>query len=81
MPYKKDILPYLDEVHGVAKVLGVVNTVVKFCGKLHGYNTDWYGMYTPLIQAFNQRRDLKGKYGKFLHSFDFSFDYWRWWNS
>jgi shikimate 5-dehydrogenase len=36
MPFKKDIIPFLDEVHGVAKKLEVVNTVIKFCGKLHG---------------------------------------------
>lgn len=36
MPSKKDVVPLMTEVHGVAKVLGVVNTIVKIDNKLYG---------------------------------------------
>ena len=44
MPYKKSIIPYLNEVFGFAKNCGVVNVVAKRDKKLVGYNTDFYGL-------------------------------------
>ncbi len=44
IPYKKDVLPYMHELDGVAKSAGAVNTVVNKNGKLYGYNTDVDGM-------------------------------------
>ncbi|MCQ2399905.1 MAG: shikimate dehydrogenase, partial [Clostridia bacterium] len=58
IPYKKSIIPYLDELDGVAKDVGAVNTVVKRRGKLIGYNTDVYGMEYMLEKA---GISLKGK--------------------
>lgn len=48
IPYKKTVMPYLDEISAEAQRIGAVNTVVKTKnGKKHGYNTDYYGfMYT-----------------------------------
>ena len=47
IPYKKQVIPYLYEVDGVAKDIGAVNTIVNRDGKLFGYNTDYYGfLYT-----------------------------------
>lgn len=43
IPYKQQILPYLDELDEIAKRIGAVNTVVNHQGKLKGYNTDYYG--------------------------------------
>ncbi len=44
IPYKKAVLPYLDNLSDVAKRLGSVNTVVKAAdGSLYGDNTDYYG--------------------------------------
>lgn len=44
MPYKKDVIPYLDRLTDVAKRLGAVNTVVRQPdGTLLGHNTDFYG--------------------------------------
>lgn len=44
IPYKKAVLPYLDNLSDVAKRLGSVNTVVKAdTGSLYGDNTDYYG--------------------------------------
>lgn len=44
MPYKRDVIPFLDEVSGTAKEIGVVNTVVVKNGKKWGYNTDIDGL-------------------------------------
>ena len=44
IPYKSQIIPMLDEVSGLAKQIGAVNTVVAKNGKLYGFNTDFYGM-------------------------------------
>ncbi len=46
VPYKKAVIPYLDELSPVAKRLGAVNTVVRRDGKLIGHNTDYFGFLT-----------------------------------
>ena len=51
IPYKKDIIKYLDDVQDVAKEIGAVNTVVNKNGKLIGYNTDYYGIIYSLERA------------------------------
>lgn len=44
IPYKQDVIPYLDFVSKQAEAIGAVNTVVNKDGKLYGYNTDFAGM-------------------------------------
>ena len=44
IPYKQQIIPYLDYIDDVARDIGAVNTVVNVGGALRGYNTDFYGM-------------------------------------
>lgn len=46
IPYKEAVIPYLDTVDEQAKKIDAVNTIVNREGKLHGYNTDFYGMVT-----------------------------------
>ena len=43
IPYKKAVLPYLDQLDASAEKIGAVNTIVNHNGKLIGYNTDYYG--------------------------------------
>ncbi len=40
VPYKLEVMPYLDEISPEAKEIGAVNTVVNRDGRLIGYNTD-----------------------------------------
>lgn len=49
IPYKQDVIPYLDFVSQTATKIGAVNTIVNRDGKLYGYNTDFAGM-TALIK-------------------------------
>lgn len=50
-PFKETIGRLLDVVHDEAKILGSVNTVVNENGKLHGYNTDFYGVTQSFADA------------------------------
>ena len=54
VPYKKDVIPYLDELTPVAKRLGAVNTIIRQDDKLIGHNTDYFGFLTMV-----QRSGLK----------------------
>ena len=45
-PYKKDVIPYLDELTPTAARLGAVNTIVRRNGRLIGHNTDYFGFLT-----------------------------------
>lgn len=58
IPYKQTVIPYLDEVSGIAERIGAVNTIVNQDGKLYGYNTDYYGMKALIDKA---GIDIKGK--------------------
>ena len=51
MPYKKEVIPYLDEVSTAAKELQAVNCIVNKNGKLYGYNTDYFGMRNTILRS------------------------------
>lgn len=53
IPYKETILPMLDEVTNLARVIGAVNTVKNQEGKLVGYNTDGPGFIDSLKNGAN----------------------------
>ena len=48
MPYKEQVIPYLDELSDEARLIGAVNTVVNHDGILVGYNTDGKGFFKSL---------------------------------
>jgi shikimate dehydrogenase len=51
MPYKQDVIPYLDELSPVARKLGAVNTIVRReDGSLIGHNTDYFG-FSKMLEA------------------------------
>ena len=43
IPYKTDVMPWLNEISERAKKIGSVNTIVNKNGKLYGDNTDYFG--------------------------------------
>ena len=50
IPYKKDVIPYLDALTPTAERLGAVNTIVRRGGKLLGHNTDYFG-FTQMLDT------------------------------
>ena len=48
IPYKLDVIPFLDDISPEAKTIGAVNTIAKADGKLVGYNTDYFGFQRTL---------------------------------
>ncbi|ADR22650.1 shikimate 5-dehydrogenase [Marivirga tractuosa] len=49
IPYKEQIIPYLDELDEHAKAIGAVNVIQFTNGKTKGYNSDYYGFKDSLI--------------------------------
>ncbi len=59
IPYKKAVIPYLDDLTPAARALGAVNTVVRRAdGSLLGHNTDFFG-FQSLLQRSGV--DVSGK--------------------
>lgn len=51
VPYKKTVIPFLDELSPRAQRLGAVNTIVRRNGKLIGHNTDYFGFTSLLAKS------------------------------
>jgi len=49
IPYKEEVIKYLDEITPEAMFIGAVNTIHNREGKLIGYNTDGQGFITSLL--------------------------------
>jgi shikimate dehydrogenase len=62
MPHKVGIIKYLDEIDGLAELVGAVNTVVIRDGRLKGYNTDGTGF----IHALEQEKGIAVRDKKIL---------------
>lgn len=58
IPYKVDIIPYLDKVDKNALLIGAVNTIKNVNNELIGYNTDGIGFIKSLT---DEGYDLKDK--------------------
>jgi len=57
IPFKTEVIPFLDEVRGVAGMIKAVNTIVNDGGKLVGHNTDW----CAALEALEEKINLTGK--------------------
>ena len=57
IPFKSEVIPYLDEVDDLAKKIGAINTIINDGGKLIGYNTDALGA----LKALEDKIELSGK--------------------
>ena len=59
IPYKKEVIPFLDDLSPVAKKLGAVNTVIRReDASLFGHNTDYYG-FSAMVKRSGL--DVEGK--------------------
>lgn len=67
IPYKEQIIPYLDAINKTASKIGAVNTI-KFhpSGKTEGFNTDYYGFQKsiePYLTSHHTRALILGTGG------------------
>ena len=67
IPYKEEIIPYLDTLNKTASKIGAVNTI-KFhpSGKTEGFNTDYYGFQKsiePYLKSHHNRALILGTGG------------------
>ena len=58
IPYKEEVIKYLDHVDDVALKIGAVNTIVRRDNKTYGYNTDVMG-FDELLKHY--KINLRGK--------------------
>ena len=65
MPYKEQVIPYLNQLSEEARLIGAVNTVVNRKGTLIGYNTDGKGFFKslPSFKISRKRMVLLGAGG------------------
>lgn len=67
IPYKQEVMPFLDKVNKKAKAIGAVNTIkITKKGKLIGYNTDYYGFsksLEPLLKSHHMSALILGTGG------------------
>ncbi|WP_298533386.1 shikimate dehydrogenase [uncultured Algibacter sp.] len=67
IPYKQEVIPFLDKINKKAKVIGAVNTIkITKKGKLVGYNTDCYGFkksIEPYVKKEHEKALILGTGG------------------
>lgn len=67
IPYKEEVIGYLDDIETTAGEIGAVNTIkILNHGKLKGYNTDYYGFQKsikPYLQSFHKKALILGTGG------------------
>lgn len=51
MPFKEEVIQYIDHIDKMSQEIGAINTIVNDDGKLKGYNTDVYGAITTLFEV------------------------------
>jgi len=85
IPYKEQVMPFLDDIDAEAAEIGAVNTItIAKSGKLKGYNTDFYGFKSaiaPLLKPHHKKALILGTGGASkaiayaLKSLNISFEY------
>lgn len=67
IPYKEQVIPFLDKINKKAKAIGAVNTIkITKKGKLVGHNTDCYGFkksLTPFLKVHHKKALILGTGG------------------
>lgn len=57
IPYKKEIIPFLDELSAEAAQIGAVNTIRLVNGQMIGYNTDAFGFQQSIKPFLNNNHE------------------------
>ena len=55
IPYKEQVIPFLDDLDPTAKQIGAVNTIKNENGRWIGYNTDVYGFQKSLSKILIEK--------------------------
>jgi shikimate dehydrogenase len=55
IPYKEQVIPFLDELDAGAAAVGAVNTIKNQGGKLIGFNTDVYGFEQSILSVIHKK--------------------------
>jgi shikimate dehydrogenase len=66
IPYKKSVIPFLDELNDAAQNIGAVNCIKLENAKLKGYNTDVTGFersFVPFLQPHHNKALILGTGG------------------
>ncbi|TWO31828.1 shikimate dehydrogenase [Seonamhaeicola sediminis] len=67
IPYKQEVMPFLDKINKKAAEIGAVNTIkITKKGKLIGYNTDCYGFkksIEPFLKKYHKKALILGTGG------------------
>jgi len=66
IPFKEEIIPFLDELDPVAEAIGAVNTITFKDGIMKGYNTDAFGFrqcIKPFFKGNHERALILGTGG------------------
>ncbi len=58
IPYKEEVIPFIDELSPEAEKIGAVNCIKVENGKSKGYNTDYHGFKTSLIDFLAKDKNL-----------------------
>lgn len=53
MPFKLDVLTYVDEMSEDVKQIGAANTIINNNGRLIAYNTDWIGVSKYILERID----------------------------
>ncbi|MEL6255288.1 MAG: shikimate dehydrogenase [Bacteroidota bacterium] len=59
IPYKAEVIPFLDELAAEAAAIQAVNTIKFENGKLKGFNSDIYGFWDSLLE-FSKGEEISG---------------------
>lgn len=66
IPYKQEVIPFLDELDASAAEIGAVNTIKIMGAQLKGFNTDAYGFQKslePFLKMFHKKALILGTGG------------------